>query len=112
MPSLPRRLLILSIFLVLAVAGRGQTVSTDSTASRTPATTTISDNRNWLHLIKKGELDMKDTTVQYPRFLKFCVGVYNWADRVFNSYDTTYVSAPADDGRLVWHSMAGQIPTT
>ncbi len=91
MPSLPRRLLILSIFLVLAVAGRGQTVATDSTASRTPAATTISDNRNWLHLIKKGELDMKDTTVQYPRFLKFCVGVYNWADRVFNSYDTTYV---------------------
>lgn len=48
-------------------------------------------DRNWFHLLKRGELDMKDTTVQYPRFLKFCVDVYNWGDRFFNSYDTTYV---------------------
>lgn len=48
-------------------------------------------NRNWIHLLKRGELDMKDTTVQYPRFIKFCVDVYNWGDKFFNSYDTTYV---------------------
>lgn len=45
----------------------------------------------WWNRLKRGELDMKDTTVVYPRFLKFCVDVYNWADRTFNSYDTTYV---------------------
>ena len=46
---------------------------------------------NWWKLLWKGKLSMKDTTVEYPRFIKFCVDVYNWADRVFNSYDTTYV---------------------
>ena len=34
---------------------------------------------------------MTDTTVIYPRFIKFCVDVYNWGDHLFNSYDPEYV---------------------
>lgn len=49
------------------------------------------NNRNWWHLLWKGRLSLNDTTVQYPRFIKFCVDLYNWGDRTFNSYDTTYV---------------------
>ena len=45
----------------------------------------------WWNLAKKGKLNLQDTTVIYPRFLKFCVDVYNWADRAFNSYDPEYV---------------------
>lgn len=45
----------------------------------------------WWNLFKKGKLNMKDTTVIYPKFLKFCVDVYNWADVTFNSYDPEYV---------------------
>ena len=48
-------------------------------------------NRNWWHLMWKGKLNMKDTTVEYPRFVKFCVDVYNLGDRIFSTYDTTYV---------------------
>ena len=51
-----------------------------------------SDNPDWWwNRLRKGELDLKDTTIIYPRFLKFCVNTYNWADRTFNSYDTTFV---------------------
>ena len=46
----------------------------------------------WWNRLKGRNLDMKDSTVIYPRFLGFCVKVYNWADRTFNSYDTTYVA--------------------
>lgn len=52
---------------------------------------TVDTDRNWWHLLKEGELDLKDTTVVYPKFLKFCVDVYNWGDRFFNSYNTEYV---------------------
>ncbi len=45
----------------------------------------------WWNRLKQGTLQLKDTTVIYPKFLGFCVDVYNWADRTFNSYDTTYV---------------------
>ncbi|MDE6810958.1 MAG: DUF4421 domain-containing protein [Muribaculaceae bacterium] len=52
--------------------------------------TTVPD-RNWWHLLRKGELDMRDSTVEYPRFIRFCRDVYLWGDKTFNSYDTTYV---------------------
>lgn len=48
-------------------------------------------NRNWWHLLKKGELNMSDSTVKWPKFLGFCVKVYNWGDRVFSSTDQEYV---------------------
>lgn len=49
------------------------------------------ETRDWWQLLKKGKLNLADTTVVYPRFLKFCVGVYNWADHFFNSYNPDYV---------------------
>lgn len=47
---------------------------------------------NWWKQLRKNNFDLADTTIRYPKFLGFCVKVYNWADRVFNSYDTTYVA--------------------
>lgn len=48
-------------------------------------------NRNWWHLFKKGKLSMSDPTVHWPKFLGFCVKVYNWGDRVFSSTNPEYV---------------------
>lgn len=49
------------------------------------------DQRWWWNLFKKGKLSMTDTTVIWPKFLKFCVDLYNWGDKTFNSYDPEYV---------------------
>ncbi|MCH5236841.1 MAG: DUF4421 domain-containing protein [Muribaculaceae bacterium] len=49
------------------------------------------DQKWWWTLLKQGKLNMKDTTVRYPKFIKFCVDVYNWGDRTFNTYDPEYV---------------------
>ena len=48
-------------------------------------------DRNWWYLFKKGKLSMSDPTVQWPKFLGFCVKVYNWGDRVFSTTDPDYV---------------------
>lgn len=48
-------------------------------------------DKDWWYLLRHGKFDTKDTTIHYPKFLQFCVNVYNWADKTFNSYDTTYV---------------------
>ena len=45
----------------------------------------------WWNRFRKGTLKMNDSTVIWPKFLKFCVDVYNWGDRTFNSYDPEYV---------------------
>ncbi|MDE6290600.1 MAG: DUF4421 domain-containing protein [Muribaculaceae bacterium] len=63
----------------------GTSMSADSIA-------TVEDtNRNWWYLFKKGKLKMDDPTVRWPKFLGFCVKVYNWGDRVFSSTDPEYV---------------------
>ena len=51
-----------------------------------------SDNPNWwLNRLKNLDLNTKDTTIIYPKFIKFCVDVYNWGDHFFNPYDPEYV---------------------
>ncbi|MDE5975110.1 MAG: DUF4421 domain-containing protein, partial [Muribaculaceae bacterium] len=47
--------------------------------------------RWWWNQLLQGHLNLADTTVRYPKFLGFCVKVYNWADKFFNSYDPDYV---------------------
>lgn len=49
------------------------------------------EQRWWWTLLKEHKLSMQDTTVVWPKFLQFCVNVYNWGDRTFNSYDPEYV---------------------
>lgn len=58
----------------------------------TKAKSDSAESRNWLYLLKRGRLNLADKSVEYPPFLRFCVDVYNWADKTFNSYDTTYVT--------------------
>lgn len=50
-----------------------------------------SDPNYWHWAALHQKLNLKDTTVIYPAFVKLCVDVYNWGDNTFNSYDTTYV---------------------
>ncbi|MDE6422551.1 MAG: DUF4421 domain-containing protein [Muribaculaceae bacterium] len=45
----------------------------------------------WNQLKTKHTLNINDTTIIYPKFLKFCLDVYHWADHFFNYYDPEYV---------------------
>ena len=49
------------------------------------------ENEFWKIAALSGKLDLSDETIKYPKFVKWCVDLYNWGDRTFNSYDTTYV---------------------
>lgn len=64
----------------------------DTLQNATP-TPEIGEKKHWFEELKKGQLDLKDTTVYYPKFMQFCVDVYNWGDYVFNSVDTTYIAS-------------------
>lgn len=93
-----RFILAISAAMLLGFALRAKDTAADSIPrmlrhAETSDSATKSDagSRYWWTLFKKGKLNMADTTVIYPRFLGFCVDVYNWGDRVFNSYDSTYV---------------------
>ncbi|MDE6533790.1 MAG: DUF4421 domain-containing protein [Muribaculaceae bacterium] len=45
----------------------------------------------WNQLVYQRSLNLQDTSILYPKFIKFCVDAYNWGDRFFNSYDPEFV---------------------
>ena len=45
----------------------------------------------WLNRLKDRSLNLSDTSVVYPKFVKLIVDVYNWGDRFFNGTDPEYV---------------------
>lgn len=91
-----RTVALFSIFIVSLCAHAMECDSLPSIATTRLNTTGDAENadkeHDWWALLKKGQLDLKDPEVRFPKFLRFCVNVYNWADHTFNSYDTTYVA--------------------
>ena len=45
----------------------------------------------WYKQLLANNFNINDQRIHYPKFAKFCVDVYNWGDRTFNTSDTTYV---------------------
>lgn len=45
----------------------------------------------WIKQLWDNGFLINDPGVDYPRFPRFLLKVYNWGDRTFNSYDSTYV---------------------
>ena len=46
---------------------------------------------NWIKQLVDNGFKLHDPSINYPRFARFCLKVYDWGDRTFNSYDSTYV---------------------
>ncbi len=45
----------------------------------------------WFKQLAKNNFDVNAPGINYPRFARFCLKVYNWGDKTFNTYDSTYV---------------------
>lgn len=45
----------------------------------------------WIKQLWENGFLINDPGVDYPKFPRFLLHVYNWGDRTFNSYDTAYV---------------------
>ena len=58
--------------------------------------------RYWFKELKKGRIHLNDSTVHYPRFIRFCWDTYKWGDKAFNSYDTTYVKSTGMNWKVIF----------
>ena len=58
----------------------------------------------WWRALKHGKVNFNDSTMGYPRFVKFCYKTYIWGDRTFNSYDSTYVQSTGKNWKLILKS--------
>lgn len=62
---------------------------------------TTRDNRYWWRAMKHGKINFNDSTMGYPKFLKFCYKAYVWGDKAFNSYDSAYVTPTGKNWKLI-----------
>lgn len=59
----------------------------------------------WLNRIKAHNYNIYDTSVIYPKFLNFCVKLYRWGDRTFNTYDKDYVLPTGKNWKVMLRSQ-------
>lgn len=54
----------------------------------------------WMRQVVCNGFHINDTTIQYPKFPRFLLNVYNWGDSTFNSYDPEYVVGTGKNWKL------------
>lgn len=57
-------------------------------------------NTYWIKQLMDNGFQIHDPDIRYPKFPRFCLSVYNWGDRTFNSYDTAYVVGTGKNWKL------------
>lgn len=57
-------------------------------------------NTLWIKQLINNGFHINDPNVDYPKFPRFCRNVYNWGDRLFNSYDPEYVVGTGKNWKL------------
>lgn len=55
---------------------------------------------DWTTMLRQHRINLNDTLVNYPGFLRAAVNTYRWIDRTFNSTDTTYVRGTGRRGKV------------
>ena len=55
----------------------------------------------WWRALKHGKVNFNDSSMGYPKFVKFCYKTYIWGDRAFNSYDSSYVVSTGKNWKFI-----------
>lgn len=61
---------------------------------------------NWIRQLIQNGGHINDPSMDYPAFPRFIVNVYNWGNRVFNSYDTAYVVGTGKNWKVILRNQA------
>lgn len=93
------RILFIHILFLVAITGSGENICIlDSIPTEIEESVTDTFNPDsvfsrlpwWQQLYDNG-FRIHDPRINYPKFMRLCLDVYNWGDKTFNSYDEEYV---------------------
>lgn len=88
--------------LFLAVTGlRAETIGVDSVAPAAVSDSLPPLHGNWVQQLFQTNFHVNDPRIDYPRFPRFCLKVYNWGDKAFNSYDPDYVCSTGKNWKFL-----------
>lgn len=55
----------------------------------------------WYRQLMENGFEIHDPRINYPRFPRLCLRVYDWGDRTFNSYDKDYVVGTGQNWKVM-----------
>lgn len=58
----------------------------------------------WIKQLIQNGFHINEPGVDYPKFPRFLLSVYNWGDKAFNHYDSTYVVSTGKNWKLLGKS--------
>lgn len=61
--------------------------------------------KNWVERLWHSGFHINDPRIDYPRFARFCLKVYNWGDQTFNSYNPNYVTATGKNWKVTLNTL-------
>lgn len=103
------KIFMLTLTLILASVradaspGMELDLGVDAT-SMVPAADSLQVKENlkydWKAMLKTRRLEVTDTNIVYPKFIDFCLRVYRWAEKTFNTYDSEYVAGTGKHGKV------------
>lgn len=97
---------LLALFFLMPV--RAMNSPTDSVPTKLPVDSEAGDSitlreaihDTWETFKDTKRFEFNDSLVKYPKFIRFCIGVYNWVEQNFNTYDPEYVSGTGKHGKV------------
>lgn len=95
-----RKVLLFVLIAFCSLAVRAEYLDADTIDRVTRNDSLAPLHGNWLQQLMQTNFRINDPRIQYPRFPKFCLKVYNWGDKTFNSYDPAYVSGTGKNWKL------------
>lgn len=110
MIEMQKRLRLIALFFALMpmlyskASGRENPDVSSQEQVDTVAAVSSSDDRGWVRQLIDNRFRINDPSIRYPKFPAFLVKVYNWGDRTFNTYDTTYVVSTGKNWKVVARS--------
>lgn len=70
----------------------------------TPIDSTEFASMPWYKQLYENGFRIHDPAINYPRFMRFCLKVYDWGDRTFNSYNPDYVVGTGKNWKAIINS--------
>ncbi len=95
--ELRKLLCILSIIVLMPSAFSAHAEDADSI----PVSKFHYKSHNWFNQLIENGFRINDPGVNYPKFPRFLLKVYNWGDKTFNSYDKDYVVSSGKNWKLI-----------
>lgn len=96
------RRIILIILLFATLPALSADIPADSCGARRDSSAFA--EMPWYRQLLANNFNINDPRINYPKFAKFCVKVYNWGDKTFNTYDTTYVVGTGKNWKVMMRS--------